>query len=978
MLQYNTFRSQRYLRSRFVEGKFYLASEGTDLELEVIDKTRTMIKTIIGDVAVDDSWLVEKYKVTTTVTSINVISNTLFLDTTVLSLVKGGENIFKNGVLTGIVTSVDLGGNSVNVTNVGGFSVSDIIQIETRDSLLVRKGEAWITGIPFIMSSAEDSLVSGTSLNLGTTLAIGGGPASMSVKDDPTNEGKIVSFNSGGTTPAGFYRIVISAKEEVVTSNDDLFLKNANIPEQTSQKTRLVYRINVVPETAISSSPIPYTNSSSDGNLVNSITVTPVSGGEGSEASRVTVTGSEQIDGRNIEINIRNTPGSNKLPSGSADQQEFTNGMFIDSVGNKYHINLITAATVINQVTLRLDKAVGQPDPKIINNKPYQLFKRDVFVTDDINGNPQGQLYYSVSTVNLESGSGFTHSSKIQDRRQRIISKKEYEDFTDIKFDLKLTDGGTISWEVTDTGIFIWTSDFLLLNAHGADQTITANSAAMLDGTSLTYRLDLENGGVISEGTKSITVTSIGTQLNTTGTPDLSNVKVGNILKIGSEIREIVAVNDVSKFVTVNTPTTTTGTATIYLDTYATDKAPINEDIFVLAIRKGSRIVVGGTEVDSGESTNIGSSVPQALLTYIGSPDENDTTPDYTGSGGPYVVTNGVSLTTAIVEIDQELKDINDILTAAVYDERTLFPSGVTAGTNITIPVNTRNGSIQQTYDVVDGELEVFINGRYSFQGEEWLGINTITIQPQYDLPPNTEIHFRLDAIGGSLGSGGGGSGDQWGDPVDASIVPLVNNTYDLGSATNKFKDGYFAGKLTVDGVIDPTGLELVPQASNPLDIGQRGIWISTSEELIHQKNGSMVNVSQKLDDLTSGIGVNALVRTMSNITGVTIPAFTPVYSPSAGNIAPANGTVEAQAKVLGITLEAIDTATSGQVAYAGLVENVTGFTHNMDLYLDQVSGQMTETEPSSGPFPSGFVVVRIGVIEGTNLHLQISRVGKL
>jgi len=978
MLQYNTFRSQRYLRSRFVEGKFFLASDASDLELEVIDKTRTLIKTVIGDVAVDDSWLTEKYKVTSTITSINGISNTLFLDTTVLSLVKGGENIFLNGVLTGVVTSVDIGSNSINVTNVGSFTALDVIEIETRDSLLIRKGEAWISGIPFIMQSAEDSLVSGSSLGLGTTLAIGGGSSFMSVQDDPSSAGKIVSFNSGGSTPAGFYRLVVSAKEEVITSNEDLFLKNANIPESTAQKTRLVYRLNVVPESSISSSPIPYTNSTTDGNLVNSITVTPVAGGEGSEASRTTITGSEQIDGRDIEINIRNTPGSNKLPSGAADQQEYYNGTFIDSVGNKYHINLITAATVTNQITLRLDKAVGQPDPKITNNKPYQLFKRDVFVTDDINGNPQGSLFYSLSTVNLESGGGFTHSSKVIDKRQRVISKKEYEDFTDIKFNLMLAEGGTISWEVTDTSVFTWDADFTLLNAHGPDQVISANSAAMLDGTSLAYKLDLETGGIIANGTIDITVTSIGTQLNTTGVPDLSKVKVGNILKIGSEIREITAVNDISKYVTVNTPTTGTGTATIYLDTYATDLAPVNEDIFILAIRNGSTISIAGTEVSSGESTNIGSSIPQAVITYIGATDENDSSPDYTGSGGPYIVTAGVSLTTAITEIDQELKDINDILTAAIYDERTLLPAGLTALTDITIPVNTRNGSIQQTFDAADGELEVYINGRFSFQGEEWQAVNTITIEFLYDLPNDTELHFRLDSIGGSLGSGGGGSGDAWGDPVDASIVPLVNNTYDLGSATNKFKDGYFAGKLTVDGVIDPTGLELVPQASNPLAGGQRGIWISTSEELIHQKAAGIENVTQKLTDLTSGIGVNALVRSMSNITGITIPAYTPVYSPSVGNIAPANGTNTVTAKIIGVTTEEILTSNSGNVAYAGLVTGVTGFTHNMDLYLDQTDGIMTETEPSSGPFPSGFVVVRIGVIEGTNLHLQISRVGVL
>lgn len=52
-------------------------------------------------------------------------------------------------------------------------------------------------------------------------------------------------------------------------------------------------------------------------------------------------------------------------------------------------------------------------------------------------------------------------------------------------------------------------------------------------------------------------------------------------------------------------------------------------------------------------------------------------------------------------------------------------------------------------------------------------------------------------------GGGGGGGGNFWSDPVDSNIIPTgADNTFDLGSAAFKFKDGYFAGKLTVDGPI--------------------------------------------------------------------------------------------------------------------------------------------------------------------------------
>jgi len=48
-----------------------------------------------------------------------------------------------------------------------------------------------------------------------------------------------------------------------------------------------------------------------------------------------------------------------------------------------------------------------------------------------------------------------------------------------------------------------------------------------------------------------------------------------------------------------------------------------------------------------------------------------------------------------------------------------------------------------------------------------------------------------------------------------ADIIPAVNNTYDLGSSSLKFKDGYFQGKLTVVGGIDPAYLQLTPQAGD-------------------------------------------------------------------------------------------------------------------------------------------------------------------
>src|SRR5574338_1282551 len=64
MLRFNTFRSRRYLRSKFVEGKFLLASEATDLELEILDRLRESVQSQLGDVAIADAWQVQRLSTT--------------------------------------------------------------------------------------------------------------------------------------------------------------------------------------------------------------------------------------------------------------------------------------------------------------------------------------------------------------------------------------------------------------------------------------------------------------------------------------------------------------------------------------------------------------------------------------------------------------------------------------------------------------------------------------------------------------------------------------------------------------------------------------------------------------------------------------------------------------------------------------------------------------------------------------------------
>jgi microcystin-dependent protein len=518
-----------------------LASEATDLELELLDTIRKTIKTSIGDCFIDDAFKVTK------------LSNT---------------------------------------------------------SILVAPGEAWLEGLPFSMRSAKDPLVSGSTLSLGIA------PAGTSIADDSTGLGKVITFTTG-LTPSSTYDIYLSAQSLVTNDSDVPFLRNQNLTEPTAQKIRIEYRINIVDHssqhdfvtTPYNTSATLYGDENSAVpvyNLFNEYSITPDSVTTNGTIYSITNLTPSQLDGSNLEVilwNINNPGGSvyAPLPIGAiSDQLAYYNGTLIDSYGSSYHIVSLSLYSISGSndgIRLVLDKEIGnslsQPNPQIVNGVPFKIIKRDLCYGDS-GSNLLGKRHYVVASVIWDTTNGVAHNSTIIDLRNNILSSSNFQNTFYNRIGLSIMGGGTRNFTPA-TQIVSWTAAFTLISARLPQQTIALSAGTpIVDGGALLYELSTV-GGAIERGTQAVTTTTTGTSISLSGSPNLANIKLGNIIQRGADVATITAIDDVADVLVVTPALSTFGAATIYLDSYGpiagTGVYLVTPNTYLLASRKGTQVI---------------------------------------------------------------------------------------------------------------------------------------------------------------------------------------------------------------------------------------------------------------------------------------------------------------------------------------------------------------------------------------------------
>lgn len=389
----NFYRSGRYNRTVFREGRYLLNTEAMELQLETLSNIRDQISKVFGAYS-------------------------------------AVENAVK-------------------------------VEIDPSDSqrIIIRPGEFFLDSYSLKIQSGTDHLV-----KLGTSPTEIEATDFIKVENDGSDVGGYaINFGGASVALAGTYSVVISVEEELITPANDPYLRSANLNEDTADKHRIILNINLVESSKLNLSPIPYVGASQE-NLVNETVVTRTATNYGIVNS-TPISGSEAIDGGNLEIEINNGNGTttSALPTANVDLEEYIHGKLIDSNGLRYHItNMYVTPGNSSTITMRLDlektrpvtPATNQDTPTLSVGVPYRLVKKDLYTTSSAQL-PTGKRYWEVGQVAWDGGA-FT---SITDLRYNVLARDGVlaqlrESGLNISSDGEFSwdstvDGGTLSWSDT-------------------------------------------------------------------------------------------------------------------------------------------------------------------------------------------------------------------------------------------------------------------------------------------------------------------------------------------------------------------------------------------------------------------------------------------------------------------------------------------------------------------------------------------------
>lgn len=172
---------------------------------------------------------------------------------------------------------------------------------------------------------------------------------------------------------------------------------------------------------------------------------------------------------------------------------------------------------------------------------------------------------------------------------------------------------------------------------------------------------------------------------------------------------------------------------------------------------------------------------------------------------------------------------------------------------------------------------------------------------------------------------------------------------------------------------------------SNPIDVtstqltADLNLFSSSLQGLVPASGGGTVNFLRADGTFAAPPTPSAFTRSLLNNTGSTIPAGYAVCSSitTSGEIrladpSPTPVDTSASSRVIGVTVAPILNGASGLVAISGNAVISGGLTQGAYAYLSTTPGVLTDVAPVT----AGYDVIKIGVVDGTNLYIQIENIG--
>lgn len=171
---------------------------------------------------------------------------------------------------------------------------------------------------------------------------------------------------------------------------------------------------------------------------------------------------------------------------------------------------------------------------------------------------------------------------------------------------------------------------------------------------------------------------------------------------------------------------------------------------------------------------------------------------DVQGAGAPnFVVIDDESLTKSIKRLDSAVGGIESSIDTEGYEETMTVVAGapaddneitgpVVALTTVTIPENSRNSDLQESYVVGEADLEVYLNGNRLQSGLDFNeigapGADSTDVEFTFQLEVDDVLIFtKLAGVGG--GGGGAVDAENLGGPSDADVFKQID------SGTLKFR----------------------------------------------------------------------------------------------------------------------------------------------------------------------------------------------